>query len=147
MQRRCKFENTEQRCLGMFVHKCDLHCSGRNWYQRGILSKVIINSLSSTCFSFILSYSELTSLYISTPYTCQVWIYNSIYDMKIADDIFKCIFNESDWISITVSMKFVPKGPIDYKSAPVRVMAWRRTGEKPLPEPMLTQFTDAYIRY
>ena len=23
-------------------------------------------------------------------------------------------------------------------------MAWRRTGDKPLPEPMMTQFTDAY---
>ena len=32
--------------------------------------------------------------------------------MKIADDIFKCIFNESVWISITISLKFVPKGPI-----------------------------------
>ena len=26
----------------------------------------------------------------------------------------------------------------------VQVMAWRRTGKKSLPEPMLTQFTDAY---
>ena len=67
--------------------------------------------------------------------------------MKIADDIFKCNFNESVWISITISPKFVPKGPIDYKSALVQVMAWRRTGEKPLPEPMQTQFTDAYIRH
>ena len=39
------------------------------------------------------------------------------------------------------------KGPIDYKSALVQVVAWHRTGEKPLPESMLTQFTDAYIRY
>ena len=31
-------------------------------------SKAIINSVSLTCFSFILFYSELTSLYISTPY-------------------------------------------------------------------------------
>ena len=37
-------------------------------------SKAIINSLSLTCFSFISFYSELTSLYISTPYTYQVWI-------------------------------------------------------------------------
>ena len=37
-------------------------------------SKAIINSLSLTCFSFISFYSELTSLYISTPYTCKVWI-------------------------------------------------------------------------
>ena len=29
-QRRCKFENTKHRCLGMFLHKCNLHCSGRN---------------------------------------------------------------------------------------------------------------------
>ena len=67
--------------------------------------------------------------------------------MKITDDIFKFIFNESVWIPITVSLKFVPKGPIGYKSVLVQVMAWHRTGEKPLPESMLTQFTDAYIRH
>ena len=37
-------------------------------------SRAIIDSLSLTCFSFISFYSELTSLYISTPYTYQVWI-------------------------------------------------------------------------
>ena len=67
--------------------------------------------------------------------------------MKIADDIFKCIFNESVWISITISLKFVPNGPIDCKSALVQVMDWRRTGEKPSPESMLIQFPDAYIRH
>ena len=63
--------------------------------------------------------------------------------MKITDDIFKSIFNES--VSITILLKFIPKGPIDYKSALVQVVAWYRTGEKPLPQSMLTQFTDAYI--
>ena len=29
-QWRCKFENTKHRCLGMFLHKCNLHCNGRN---------------------------------------------------------------------------------------------------------------------
>ena len=67
--------------------------------------------------------------------------------MKITNDIFKFIFNESVWISITISLKVIPKGPIDYKSALVKVVAWHRTGEKPLPESMLTQFTDAYIRH
>ena len=67
--------------------------------------------------------------------------------MKITDDIFKSIFNESVWISITISLKFVPRGPIDYKSAICQVMAWHKTDEKPLPESMLTQFTDAYIRH
>ena len=65
--------------------------------------------------------------------------------MKITDDIFKYIFNEGVWISITISLRFVPKGPIDYKSALVQVMAWHRAGEKPLPESMLTKFTDACI--
>ena len=37
-------------------------------------SKAIINSLSLICFSFISFYSDLTSLYISTPYTYQEWI-------------------------------------------------------------------------
>ena len=63
---------------------------------------------------------------------------------NFADDIFKCIFmNETFCISIRISLKFVPKGPIDNKPALVQVMAWRRTGDKPLPEPTLTQFTDA----
>ena len=38
----------------------------------------------------------------------------SIYDMKIAVDIFKCIFFKGNvWILVTISMKFVPKGSID----------------------------------
>ena len=67
--------------------------------------------------------------------------------MKITDDTFKSIFNESVWIPIPISLKFVPKGPIDYNSALVQVVAGHRTGEKPLPESMLTKFTDAYIRH
>ena len=65
-----------------------------------------------------------------------------------ADDIFKCTFmNEKFCISIQISLKFVPKGSIDNKSALVQVMAWRLTGDEPLPGPMLTQFTDAYMRH
>ena len=47
---------------------------------------------------------------------------------------------------IRISLRFVPKGPIDNKPALVQVMAWHIIGDKPLPEPMLTQFTDAYMR-
>ena len=55
------------------------------------------------------------------------------------DDVFKWIFG--DWyfcIMIKISLKFVPKDPIGNKLALVQVMAWRRTGDKPLPELMLT---------
>ena len=55
--------------------------------------------------------------------------------------------NEEFCILIQISLKFVPKGQIDYKSALVQVLAWRRTGGRPLTEPMLTQLTDAYMRY
>ena len=57
----------------------------------------------------------------------------------LADDIFKCIFlNENGRIAIQISIKFATRGPIDNKPALVQVMAWCRTGEKPLPEAMMT---------
>ena len=57
----------------------------------------------------------------------------------LADDNLKCILlNKNDIIPIQISLKFVPKNPIDYKPVLVQVMAWRRTGDKPLPELMLT---------
>ena len=67
---------------------------------------------------------------------------------QIADDIFKYIFiNEKFCISIQFSMKFDPKDPIDNKQTRVQVMTCRRTGDKPLPEPILTQCTVAYMRH
>ena len=54
------------------------------------------------------------------------------------DAILKCIFfNENVWIFVTISLKFVPKGPINNIPALVQIMAWRRPGDKPLSEPML----------
>ena len=64
----------------------------------------------------------------------------------VADDMFKWIFlNENGKIPIKISLKFVPRSPIDNKPALVQIMAWRRPSDKPLSEPMLTQFTDAYM--
>ena len=57
---------------------------------------------------------------------------------RFPEDIFKCIFlNENVWISIDISLKFVPKGPIDHIPALVQIMAWRRPGDKPLSQPMM----------
>ena len=51
------------------------------------------------------------------------------------DDIFKCIFlNENVYTEI--SLKFVPKGPDNNITALVQIMAWRRTDDEPLFEPM-----------
>ena len=65
----------------------------------------------------------------------------------LADDIFKCIFlNENDRISIQISLKFVPRGPVDNKWALVHVMAWHRIGDKPLSESKLTRFTSYFLK-
>ena len=66
----------------------------------------------------------------------------------LADDIFKYTFlNVNDKIPIQISLKFIPTSPIDNKPTLVQVMAWRRTGDKQLSEPMPTQFTNAYMRH
>ena len=57
-----------------------------------------------------------------------------------ADDTFKCIFfNENVRNSIEISLKFVPKGPINNIPALVQIMAWRRPGNKPLSEPIMVR--------
>ena len=56
------------------------------------------------------------------------------------DDIFRCIFfNENVSISIMISLKFVPKGPVNNIPALIQIMAWRRPGDKPLSEPMMVR--------
>ena len=62
------------------------------------------------------------------------------------DDIFRCVFvTEKFCILIKISLKFVPRGPNDNNPALVKIMAWRGIGDKPLSEPMLNQFIDAYM--
>ena len=65
-----------------------------------------------------------------------------------ADNIFIFIFlKEIVWISLMISLKFVPKGPIDSNAGLADNMAWRRIGDKPFSEPVLTRFTDAYMHH
>ena len=74
------------------------------------------------------------------------WIFfNCHLDILTHLPLDKIFMNEKLCIFIRISLKFVPKGPIDNKSALVQVMACRLRGDKPLPEPMLTQFIDAYM--
>ena len=76
--------------------------------------------------------------------TTQKWfvLFNTLRPRQngrhFADDIFKCIFlDENVWIPIKISLKFVPKGPINNIPALVQIMAWRRPGDKPLSKPMM----------
>ena len=66
---------------------------------------------------------------------------------RVPDDTYKRIFlTENVRISIKLSLKFVPKGPINNIPALVQIMAWRRSGDKPLSEPMMVSLlTYIYI--
>ena len=74
---------------------------------------------------------------------CETSCWNDVNTLRprqngrlFADDIFKYIsVNENVWISIEMSLKFVPKGGISNIPAFVQIMAWRRSGDKPLSEP------------
>ena len=41
------------------------------------------------------------------------------------------------WISIKILLKFVFNGPINNIPVMVQLMAWRRSGDKPLSEPIM----------
>ena len=58
---------------------------------------------------------------------------------NLAEDISKCIYINDFF--------YFDMGPIDNRPALVQLIAWHRTGDKPLSEPSLTQFTDAYMRH
>ena len=81
------------------------------------------------------------------------WVYNWLNTLRpkqnachFPENIFRCIFlNENVWISI--SLKFVPKCPINNIPALFQIMTWHWPGDKPLSEPMLVCFTDAYMRH
>ena len=72
------------------------------------------------------------------------FLFNTLRPRQIghhfADDTFKRIFlYENVWISIEIPLKFVPNAPINNILALVKIMAWRRPGDKPLSETMMVR--------
>ena len=117
-----------------------------------LLSGSIITKLHSTGYGWThVTFQAVQLIMLCLP--CSIsWFKHRIYvccfnfnslrprqnDRHFADDIFKCIFlNENLWISLKISLKFVPKVPINNIQALVQIMAWRRPGDKPLSEPMI----------
>ena len=101
---------------------------------------------SSTCIWMIL-YLNDTFLFVAdknSAYVCCIWGNQILAFSKLrlrqngrhfVSDTFKCIFlNENVGISIKISPKFVPKGPLNNISLLVHIMAWHRPGVKPLSE-------------
>ena len=88
--------------------------------------------ISSYCIDLdILEYSGFSTRSINTLRPRQ-------NGRRFTDDTFKRIFlNGSVRISIKFSLKFIPKSPINNIPALVQIMAWRRSGDKPLSEPRM----------
>ena len=119
--RKCKFESVVPQKWRPFVtasmcqYSCTVLCTSLIWLltNRAALSSRQINSLFNT-------------------------LRPGQNRHHFPDDIFKLIFlNENVWISINISLKFVPKGPINNIPALVQIMAWRRLGDKSLSEPVM----------
>ena len=90
---------------------------------------------------YITMVSDVTVLRMHTCISSCLWV-NTLRPRqngrRFADDTFKCIsLNENARISIKISLKFVPKGLVNNNPALVQIMAWRRSGDKPLSEPMM----------
>ena len=127
----------------MFIFYC------MKFYQRHyLLSKVF--SPSQRCHGVYVTisiYTLVLLIYVLflCDFTCVVWLMGQLWPFCVnkmtttttgrhfANDIFKCIFlNENVWIPVKISLKFVPKGPINNIPALIQIMAWHWPGNKPL---------------
>ena len=114
-------------------------CRRQNWNHTGLVVSIHY-SMTSQRKSMKVKQLDLGSLILRT--TQLNGDINTLRPRQIgrrfADNTFKCNFlNENVWIPIKISLKLVPKGPINNIPALVQIMAWRRPGDKPLSAPML----------
>ena len=65
-----------------------------------------------------------------------------------ADDVFKCIFLKKMLeFRLKIQWRLFPRIQITTNLALVRIMAWRRSGDRSLSEPMMCYLTGAYMRH
>ena len=122
-------------------------CFRKTYAQNTLVNSLFMNSYSihlqsiklwwNGCISHhhIIGHVDLQTMLMNTAFNTLRPRQNA---RRFADDTFKRIFlNENARISIKISLKFVPKGSINNNPALVQIMAWRRSGDKPLSEPMM----------
>ena len=80
--------------------------------------------------------------WVATRLVVDVMLVNTLMAATLADDTFKYKFvDENVLISIKLSPKFGPYGPINNITELVQIMAWHRIGDKPLSEPMMVRLS------
>ena len=79
----------------------------------------------------------------------ELWIYYTLRaeqnDINFAEDISIAYSWMQFILRFEISLRFVAEGKINNKSPLVQIMAWHKTGAKPLPEPIMTQFIATYM--
>ena len=87
-----------------------------------------------------------------TKISVAIWYYwvkmSKLTEAWIKWPMFYDIFMYTSWMEMfTLSPRLVPKDPIKNRSSLIKIIAWRRIDAKPLPESMMNEFTDAYMRH
>ena len=117
------------------VRVCSLWPCDALWQHRSGLPMDQVMALHhATASSGVDSLSDIISLdFLNT--------WKSRQNGRHFSDIFKCIFlNENVWISIKMSLEFVPRDQIHNIPALDQIMAGRRPGDNPLSEPTMVWF-------
>ena len=83
------------------------------------------------------AYADTVVIYFSSSNVLTRWGRDKVVAIFQTTSLNAFFFNENVWISIKISLKFVPNGPINNILGFVQIMAWRRPGVKPLSEPMM----------
>ena len=118
---------------------CDCHVT---WFCYQLIAKPG-NKTATVSWPdpYIVQFHYNTVQYNTLLHTAHWWLNTlrlSQNGCHFPDNIFKCIFsNENVKVLIKISLKFVPKGPINNIPALVQIMAWRWPGDKPLSESMM----------
>ena len=115
-----------------FLHTCPEHTFSSSFCVKEVYSDKALSNIHQGTVSIKMPCYQFSNIHFNTLRPRQ----NGRHS---ADGTFKFIFlnQENIWIPIKISLKFVPKGPININPSMVQIMVWRRAGAKPLSEPML----------
>ena len=130
--KKCLFATT------VFVWTCVLHLNVRNKFRMA----PCVTKCRDVCWPTNITRKDYQTNILELPRTlnvkslvfrCNYFLFNTLRPRQngrlFADDTSKRIFlKENVRISIQISLKFVPKSPIDNISALFQIMAWRRPG-------------------
>ena len=109
--------------------------AGREWYLKADVPAVMVVEAASIVLGPIQHEHHYKPILPSTNLTH--WGRDkmaAISQTTLSNDFFRM---KNVWIFIKISMKFVPKAPINNITSLVQIMACRRPGDKPLSEPMM----------